>query len=115
MLKRIISILCAGAAVLPAACSIQKIDIQQGNVVDPAMLNQLHVGMNMRQVIFVMGTPLLKDPFHKDRWDYEYYLRKDDTIVNHYDVTVYFQHGLVNRIVKHTKGKQETAHQARAR
>jgi outer membrane protein assembly factor BamE len=36
------------------------------------MVDQLRPGMTKRQVIFVMGTPLVRDPYHQDRWDYVY-------------------------------------------
>lgn len=51
---------------------VYRIDIQQGNVVDQDAVNQLRPGMSRRQVRFVMGTPMVADPFHADRWDYLY-------------------------------------------
>ncbi len=61
-----------------SACSTDKIpgvyriDIQQGNDVTQEMLNQLEPGMTKNQVAYVMGTPLLIDTFHPNRWDYVY-------------------------------------------
>lgn len=46
--------------------------VQQGNVVTQEMINQLKIGMPRRQVRFILGTPLIEDPFHQDRWDYYY-------------------------------------------
>jgi outer membrane protein assembly factor BamE len=51
---------------------VYKIDIEQGNIVTQEMVDQLRPGMTKRQVTFVMGTPLVRDPFHQDRWDYIY-------------------------------------------
>lgn len=51
---------------------IHKIDIQQGNVVTQDMLAQLQRGMDPKKVQFVMGTPVIRDTFHADRWDYLY-------------------------------------------
>ena len=51
---------------------VYRIDIQQGNIVDQSMISKLQPGMNKEQVRFVMGTPLLVDPFHSDRWEYIY-------------------------------------------
>jgi outer membrane protein assembly factor BamE len=51
---------------------VHKIDIQQGNIVTQELVDQLKPGMTRRQVVFVMGSPLLTDPFHTDRWDYIY-------------------------------------------
>ena len=53
---------------------VYKVNVRQGNIVTQEMINQLRPGMDKRQVKFMLGTPLLVDPFHKDRWDYFYYL-----------------------------------------
>jgi len=58
-----------------------KMDIQQGNVVTAKMMMQLRPGMTKSQVRFLMGTPLLVDSFHSDRWDYFYQMRKDGKII----------------------------------
>ena len=51
---------------------VYKISIPQGNVITQEMVDQLRPGMSKRQVTFVMVTPLVRDPFHQDRWDYIY-------------------------------------------
>lgn len=51
---------------------VYKMDIQQGNVVTQEMVDQLRPGMTPRQVRFIMGSPLITDTFHPDRWDYLY-------------------------------------------
>ena len=51
---------------------VYKISIPQGNIITQEMVDQLRHGMTKRQVIFVMGTPLVRDPYHQDRWDYVY-------------------------------------------
>ena len=53
-------------------CSVYKIDVQQGNTLDQEQIDQIKVGMNQKQVSFVLGSPMLRDPFHPDRWDYAY-------------------------------------------
>lgn len=63
---------------LISACSkdkipgVYRIDIQQGNDVTQAMINKLEAGMSKSQVAYIMGTPLLIDTFHPNRWDYVY-------------------------------------------
>lgn len=52
--------------------SVYKIDIDQGNIITQEMIDQLEPGMTERQVRFAMGTPLLIDVFHQNRWDYIY-------------------------------------------
>jgi outer membrane protein assembly factor BamE len=49
---------------------VYKIDIQQGNVVDQNMIDRLQKGMDKTRVRFIMGTPVLADPFHSNRWEY---------------------------------------------
>lgn len=61
-----------------AACSYMpnlaphRIEIQQGNFVSQEMVAQLKPGMTKDQVRFAMGTPLVADVFHGDRWDYPF-------------------------------------------
>jgi len=49
---------------------VYRIDIQQGNIFDQNMIDQLRPNMTKRQVLYIMGSPMLIDIFHKDRWDY---------------------------------------------
>ncbi len=51
-------------------------DIQQGNIVTAQMLESLSPGMSRREVRYTLGSPMIEDPFHADRWDYVYTLRE---------------------------------------
>jgi outer membrane protein assembly factor BamE len=66
--------LLAGCSFDNLTSSIQpyRIDVRQGNYVDQEMVSQLKKGMTRDQVRFVLGTPLVVDPFRTDRWDYVY-------------------------------------------
>lgn len=78
-----------------SACALLYVpDIQQGNVITDEMLNKLKPGMNTKQVKFVLGLPLIQDPFHKNRWDYFYSYKdnKNDTFKKSL-VTVLFEDG----------------------
>lgn len=75
------SLLAVACLLLLSACNnigsmdfpgVYKISIPQGNIITQEMVDQLRPGMTKRQVIFVMGTPLIRDPYHQDRWDYVY-------------------------------------------
>jgi outer membrane protein assembly factor BamE len=66
-------------------------DIQQGNFVSQEMLNQLKVGQTRDQVKFVLGTPLLSDTFHGNRWDYPFYLARGNGELTTSRVSVYFK------------------------
>ena len=67
-----------------------RIDVQQGNVVTQDMVAKLKPGMTRQQVRFVMGTPPIADPFHTDRWDYVYYIKKGDKILEHRRLVLLF-------------------------
>lgn len=72
-------------------------DIQQGNFVSQEMLAQLKVGQTRDQVRFILGTPLLTDVFHADRWDYPFRLERGDGELTSSRVTVYFKDDKVER------------------
>ena len=74
MFRSVVAI--AIAALLAGCISIYRMDVAQGNIVTPEMVSQLRPGMTRSQVRFVLGTPLVTDPFHPDRWDYFYSLHK---------------------------------------
>jgi len=61
-------------AALLSAC-VYRIDIQQGNLLEEENIEQVAVGMSRSAVRFLLGTPMVEDTFHNDRWDYAYYLR----------------------------------------
>jgi outer membrane protein assembly factor BamE len=71
-------------------------DIQQGNFVSQEMLDQLKPGMSRDQVKFVLGTPLLADIFHADRWDYPFYLARGNGELTTSRVTVFFKDNKVD-------------------
>lgn len=54
------------------------------------MLNKLQPGMSERQVIFVMGNPVLRNPYQSSRWDYLYTLEEGDKITQQYRISVHF-------------------------
>ncbi len=69
-------------------------DIQQGNVVIESTLNQLKPGMSQEQVRFILGSPLLVDPFHADRWDYIYRYQTGKGQIENSRITIVFKDGL---------------------
>ena len=86
--------------VLASAC-VYRINIQQGNYLDQAAVDQVKAGMTRSQVRYLLGTPLASDPFTKERWDYIYYLKKGRS--RHVDsrrVTVYFDGEKVAKLDK---------------
>jgi len=77
--------------VLGACVPTYRADIQQGNVVTPETVSALKLGMTKRQVRYALGTPLIADPFHKDRWDYVYSLQKSRGTRSQQRLTVIFK------------------------
>ena len=75
-----------------------RIDIQQGNFVSKEMLAQVKEGMTREQVRFALGTPLLTDLFHEDRWDYVFRLQKGNGEVTTSRVSVFFNGNLLARV-----------------
>jgi outer membrane protein assembly factor BamE len=87
----------ASAVTVLSACSnlefpwVYRIDIDQGNIITQEMVDQLKPGLTRDQVKFVMGSPLMVDPFHPDRWDYVYTLRKGDGSRKREQLSVFFK------------------------
>lgn len=59
-----------------AAGCVYRVDVQQGNLLDDVDIEGVKTGMTRSQVRFLLGTPVVEDAFHKDRWDYVYYFRR---------------------------------------
>ena len=73
-----------------------RMDVEQGNVVTPEQRARLQLGMGRREARFVLGSPLVKDPFHPDRWDYVYSLRDGATgTVDQQRLSLFFKDDLL--------------------
>ena len=64
---------------VPRIVKEYRIDVQQGNVLTQEMVSQLRPGLSRDQVRFILGTPVLIDMFHANRWDYFYWLKKGNS------------------------------------
>ncbi|MEM6709252.1 MAG: outer membrane protein assembly factor BamE [Pseudomonadota bacterium] len=83
---------------LTAGCSFPRLyraTIQQGNVITQEMIDQLKPGMSTSQVAFVMGEPVLKNPFMADRWVYLYRVEVPGRYEEERRLTLYFEDGLL--------------------
>jgi outer membrane protein assembly factor BamE len=85
--------------VLALSACVYRIDIQQGNLLDDEDITQVDLGMTRSQVQFLLGTPMVADSFHKDRWDYAYYYRRGRSpdLIQRW-VIVHFENDRVTRI-----------------
>lgn len=70
---------------------VYRVAVQQGNIIDQKKVDQLQLGMTKRQAQFVMGSPLVNDVFHEDRWDYIYQLRRGDELLRDRRFTLFFE------------------------
>ncbi len=76
-----------------------RIEIQQGNYLNQEMLSQLKPGMTKDQVRFILGTPLVTDPFHVERWDYVFtHSPANATQSEKRRVAVFFTDGKLSRV-----------------
>jgi outer membrane protein assembly factor BamE len=85
-------------AVVGVGC-VYRINIQQGNYLDPKAVEQLSVGMTRSQVRYLLGTPMVPNAFDTDRWDYYFYYKYGRTRkAEQAQITVYFEDDKVARI-----------------
>lgn len=75
-----------------------RMEVQQGNYVTQDMVAKLKPGMTRNQVKFALGTPLIADPFHNDRWDYVYVLQRQGRTVEQRRIVVVFKDDKLDRI-----------------
>jgi outer membrane protein assembly factor BamE len=83
------------------ACSgfmVHRIDVRQGNALEPEAVEQLEVGMTTEQVRYLLGNPMIDDSYHVHRWDYVYYFDPGEGQTRERQLTVFFKHGEVVRI-----------------
>jgi outer membrane protein assembly factor BamE len=89
-------------SLLTAACSFftpYRIEIQQGNFVTQEMVAQLKPGLTRDQVRYVMGTPLVSDIFHEERWDYVFVRQRENSRdVEYRRIAVFFEGGKLKRV-----------------
>ncbi|HEZ2178621.1 TPA: outer membrane protein assembly factor BamE [Neisseria meningitidis] len=88
-----------------AACSAErvslfpsyKLKIIQGNELEPRAVAALRPGMTKDQVLLLLGSPILRDTFHTDRWDYTFNTSRNGIIKERSNLTVYFENGVLVR------------------
>ncbi len=88
-----LALMLAGCSWLPTWVpnpSVYKLDINQGNYITQDQVDRLKVGQTRQQVRATLGTPMLTDAFHADRWDYPYEFNRQGRTLEHRQFTVYF-------------------------
>lgn len=99
-MRRVLILIISLFITLIIASCAYKPDVQQGNTYDDKQVSQLKIGMSRQQVVFIMGTALLKDPFHKNRWDYLYTYAKGREKAERRLLTLYFKNDRLSKIDK---------------
>ncbi len=92
-------LLCMAIALAISSGCVYRANIAQGNLIKEEDLEQVEIGMTKNQVRFLLGTPMIDDPFNKQRWDYIYYLKigRRDAKFKRW-VSVEFQDDLVSEV-----------------
>lgn len=96
-MRKSLCYLSVSASLTLTACStvlsylpVYTIDIQQGNIVDQTMVDQLRPKMTKRQVLYILGSPMLTDVFHQKRWDYLYSEQRSGKEREQKKITLFF-------------------------
>ena len=96
--KSLVLALFLGLLTTASGC-VYRANISQGNIVEEEDLDQVAIGMTRNQVRFLLGTPMVSDPFHQNRWDYVYYVKigRNDATAKRW-VTILFDDETVSEI-----------------
>lgn len=89
---------CSHAPEIGSYLSPYRIDVRQGNYVSQEMVAQLKPGQTRDQVRFILGSPLIVDVFHADRWDYVYRFQPGRGAVQERRLTVFFVDNTLTRV-----------------
>ena len=92
---------------------VYKVTVQQGNVITQQMVDDLKPGMTREQVAYVMGEPVIKNPFDQDRWDYVYTLRVPGVVNDRMKMSLFFTDGLLSHFVGDLAPSDQMAKAAR--
>jgi outer membrane protein assembly factor BamE len=92
-----------------------KIDVAQGNIIEAPQVAQLKVGMTQNQVIYLLGSPMIQDPFQKQRRDYYYYLSQGGNHPTTHHVILYFSDNRLARIEGSAPERIETLEQPKSK
>lgn len=92
-----------------------KIDVAQGNIIEAPQVAQLKVGMTQNQVIYLLGSPMIQDPFQQQRWDYYYYLSQGGNHPTTHHVILHFSDKRLARIEGSAPARINTTEQPKSK
>lgn len=120
-MKKLLIIIACFASLGLSACSswglprVHKIDVQQGNVITQEMVNLLEPGMTHTQVRYIMGSPMIIDTFHEERWDYLYHFQPGYGELEKEHITLFFEGDALDHITGSMKPEEITDENANSR
>ena len=89
--------------------TIYKIDVQQGNAMLAEDIEKIKLGMNKEQVLFVLGSPLIVDSFHPERWDYIYMLKPGYAQTQRKQLTLIFDRDEIIEMIQRSSEPAEAS------
>jgi len=94
-MKKILILIINTSLLVVTGCSefipAYKIDVQQGNILQKEDVDQIRPGMDQEKISYILGSPSIRDPFHANRWDYVYTLKKGHGKFEKKNITLYFE------------------------
>jgi len=98
-MRRLLPMLFLLVVAMASSGCVYRPNIQQGNLLKPEDVDQVTAGMTRSQVRYLLGTPMVSDPFHPDRWDYVFtFKRGRATKTDTAHFIVYFEGDKVSRV-----------------
>lgn len=88
---------CASSS-MPGFLQVYQMDIHQGNILEEEKIKRLRLGMTENEVRFLLGSPMLVDVFHQNRWDYIYYNKPGKGEPEQRRISLFFEGGRLARI-----------------
>tara|TARA_Y100000591_G_scaffold255501_1_gene227317 strand:+ start:145 stop:537 length:393 start_codon:yes stop_codon:yes gene_type:complete len=100
-----IILIIVGLLLISCGDRFYRVVVPQGNLVTDEMIQQLEVGMTEAQVNFIMGTPLIRDPLERDRWEYYRQIIHGEKLLGKTSFTLNFESG---RLISWTNNLEES-------
>ena len=99
-MRKTLSLTVILTALLLASGCVYQAALSQGNLLEQEDVDQVTLGMTRGQIRFLLGTPMIDDPFHENRWDYVYYLRvgRNKAVFKRW-ISIYFVDDNVSEVI----------------
>jgi|GEM_PF-1281726 len=97
-------LMCCSLGLGVSSCStlqfpaVFKIDVAQGTILEAEKVKALRPGMTQRQVVYLLGNPLIQDPLRTNRWDYVYSFKTGDAVPKTYAIKLWFDGKILKKI-----------------